>query len=163
MDLLARYLSPSFITLFLVVVSVVPIRTLDFTTVVPLLPLISVYHWAIFRPTLLPIYAVFLIGILQDILTGSPIGVHALVFVLVYGSVLSQKNFFTGKSFFILWIGFALMAAGALVVNWLAISILSVAILDFHNAIIQYILTLGIYPAVAWLFLRWQSAFLRMD
>jgi len=27
----------------------------------------------------------------------------------------------------------------------------------------QYLLTLGVFPAVAWLFLRWQRAFLRLD
>ena len=113
MDLLARQLTPSMLTLILVVIGVVPLRILEFSTVMPLLPLMAVYHWAVFRPRLLPAYAVFLIGILQDILTGAPIGVNALVFLLVYGAVLSQKRFFTGKSFLILWLGFSLIAAAA--------------------------------------------------
>ena len=46
-DLLARQLTPSMLTLILVIISVVPIRILNFSTVVPLLPLMSVYHWAI--------------------------------------------------------------------------------------------------------------------
>ena len=73
-------------------------------------PLMAVYHWAIFRPRLLPAYAVFLAGLLQDILSGAPLGVNALVFLVAYGVVLSQKKFFTGKSFLILWLGFALVA-----------------------------------------------------
>ena len=162
-DLLARQVTPSFLTLILVVISVVPMRILDFTTVFPLLPLISIYHWAIFRPNLLPIYAVFLIGILQDILTGSPIGVNALVFLLVYGAVLSQNVFFTGRSFFVLWIGFALISAGASAMNWLAISILNFTIIDAQIVILQYFLTLGFYPAAAWFFLLLQSTFLGQD
>ena len=162
-DLLARLLTPTFITLILVVVSVVPLRILDFTSAVPLLPLISVYHWAIFRPYLLPVYAVFLIGVLQDILTGTPIGVNALVFLLVYGAVLSQKVFFTGRSFFVLWVGFALISAGASVINWLVFSILNVVVVGGQTAIIQYLLTLGFFPVTAWFFLRWQNAFLRSD
>ncbi len=162
-DLLARQLTPSMLTLLLVIISVVPVRILDFSTVVPLLPLMSVYHWAIFRPRLLPAYAVFLIGILQDILTGAPVGVNALVFLLVYGAVLSQKRFFTGKSFLILWLGFSLIAAGAIGLNWLAVSILNVAIVETHAAVFQYLLTLGFFPAAAWFFLRWQRAFLRLD
>ena len=162
-DLLARQLTPSFLTLLLVIISIVPMRILDFTTVVPQLPLISVYHWAIFRPNLLPVYAVFLIGVIQDILTGSPLGVNTLVFLLVYGAVLSQKAFFTGRSFFILWVGFAIIAAGASTINWLVISILNATIVEAQSAILQYLLTLGIFPSTAWLFLRWQSAFLRLD
>ena len=163
MDRLARQLTPLVMTLLLVLISIVPMRILDFTTVVPLLPLVSVYHWVIFRPNLLPVYAVFIIGILQDILTGSPIGVNALVFLMVYGAVSSQKSFFTGKSFFVLWVGFAIISFGAMAMHWLTVSILNVAILDIQNAFFQYILTLGFFPALAWFFLRWQNAFLRLD
>ena len=163
MDLLARQLTPSMLTLILVIIGVVPLRILEFSTVMPLLPLMAVYHWAVFRPRLLPAYAVFLIGILQDILTGAPIGVNALVFLLVYGAVLSQKRFFTGKSFLILWLGFSLIAAVASAMNWLAVSLLSTTIIEIRTAVFQYLLTVGFFPAVAWVFMRWQRAFLRLD
>ena len=163
MDLLARQLTPSMLTLILVIIGVVPLRILEFSTVMPLLPLMAVYHWAVFRPRLLPAYAVFLIGILQDILTGAPVGVNALVFLLVYGAVLSQKRFFTGKSFLILWLGFSLIAAAASALNWLAISLLSATIVEIRTAVFQYLLTVGFFPAVAWVFMRWQRAFLRLD
>jgi len=162
-DLLARQLTPSMLTLALVIISAVPIRILDFSTAVPMLPLMSVYHWAIFRPRLLPAYAVFLIGILQDILTGAPVGVNALVFLLVYGAVLSQKRFFTGKSFFILWLGFCLIAAAAAGLNWLAVSVLNVTIVEIRTVVFQYLLTVGFFPAIAWVFMRWQQSFLRFD
>jgi len=96
MDLLARQLMPSMLTLVLVIINVVPLHIPGFSRVAPLLPLIAVYHWAAFRPRLLPAYAVFLIGLFQDILTGAPIGVNAFVFLAVYGAVLSQKRFFIG-------------------------------------------------------------------
>ena len=163
MDLLARQLTPSMLTQILVIIGVVHLRILEFSTVMPLLPLMAVYHWAVFRPRLLPAYAVFLIGILQDILTGAPVGVNALVFLLVYGAVLSQKRFFTGKSFLILWLGFSLIAAAASALNWLAISLLSATIVEIRTAVFQYLLTVGFFPAVAWVFMRWQRAFLRLD
>jgi rod shape-determining protein MreD len=163
MDLLARQLTPSMLTLLLVIIGVVPLRILDFSTVMPLFPLMAVYHWAVFRPRLLPAYAVFLIGILQDILTGAPVGVNALVFLLVYGAVLSQKRFFTGKSFIILWLGFSLIAAAATALNWIAVSLLSVTVVEIRTAAFQYLLTIGFFPALAWVFMRWQRAFLRLD
>ncbi len=163
MDLLARQLTPTMLTLVLVIINVVPLHIPGFSRVAPLLPLMAVYHWAVFRPRLLPAYAVFLIGILQDILTGAPIGVNALVFLAVYGAVLSQKQFFIGKSFFILWLGFSLIAAGAAVINWLAISILSVTLVEPRTVFFQYLLTIGCFPAIAWVFMRWQRAFLKRD
>jgi len=161
MDLLARQLTPALLTLALVVVNVVPVHIPGFSRVAPLLPLMAVYHWAVFRPQLLPAYAVFLIGLLQDILTGAPMGVNAFVFLVAYGAALSQKQFFIGKSFFILWLGFSLIAAGAAVINWVAVSVLSATLVEPRTVLFQYLMTLGFFPAVAWLFLRWQRAFLR--
>ena len=162
MDSLTRQLTPLMLTLALVIINVVPLHIPGFSRVAPLLPLMAVYHWAIFRPRLLPAYAVFLIGILQDILTGAPVGVNALVFLAGYGAVLSQKRFFIGKSFFILWLGFALIAAVAAAINWLAVSILSATLVEPQTVFFQYLMTLGFFPAVAWFFLRWQRAFLRL-
>ncbi len=162
MDVLARQLTPSVFTLALVILNVVPLHIPGFSNVAPLLPLMAVYHWAVFRPRLLPAYAVFMIGLLQDILTGAPIGVNALVFLVVYGAVLSQKRFFIGKSFFILWLGFSLIAAVAATINWLAVSILSATLVEPQTVFFQYLMTLGFFPAIAWIFLRWQRAFLRL-
>lgn len=163
MDLLARQLTPTMLTLALVIINVVPLHIPGFSSIAPLLPLMAVYHWAIFRPRLLPAYVVFLIGILQDVLTGTPIGVNALVFLAVYGAVLSQKRFFIGKSFFILWLGFSVIAAGAAVLSWAAISLLHVTLVEPKTAMFQYLLTLSVFPAVAWVFLRWQRALPRHD
>jgi rod shape-determining protein MreD len=161
MDHLARQLTPSILTLALVILNAVPLHLPGLARIAPLLPLMAIYHWAIFRPRLLPAWVVFLIGVLQDVLSGTPIGVNALVFLAVYGAVLSQKKFFTGKSFAILWLGFALIAAGAMAISWAAVSVLSVALVEPRTVIFQYALTLGLFPAVAWLLLHWQRTFLR--
>lgn len=161
MDLLARQLTPAILTLALVILNAVPLHVPGLSRIAPLLPLMAIYHWAIFRPKLLPAWVVFVIGVLQDALSGTPVGVNALVFVAVYGAVLSQKKFFTGKSFAILWLGFALIAAGAMALSWVAVSVLSVALVEARAVVFQYLLTFGLFPAVAWLLLTWQRAFLR--
>lgn len=161
MDLLARQLTPAILTLALVILNAVPLHVPGLSRIAPLLPLMAIYHWAIFRPRLLPASVVFLIGLLHDVLSGAPVGVNALVFVAVYGAVLSQKKFFTGKSFAILWLGFALIAAGAMALSWIAVSLLNVTLVEPRTAVFQYLLTLGLFPTVAWLLLHWQRAFLR--
>ena len=44
MDLLARQLTPSMFTLVLVFVNVIPLHIPEFSRVVPLLPLMAIYH-----------------------------------------------------------------------------------------------------------------------
>jgi rod shape-determining protein MreD len=163
MDVLARQLTPFGLTLVLVVIGVVPFHIPGFARVVPLLPLMAIYHWAIFRPELMPSYAVFVIGILQDTLTGAPIGVNAMVFLIVYGVVLSQQRFFVGKSFAIIWLGFALVAAGAAAVSWVLVSAYNVTLVEPSAVLFQYLVTLGAFPLLAWLFTRWQQTFLKQE
>jgi rod shape-determining protein MreD len=131
--------------------------------VAPILPLVSIYHWAIYRPNLLPVFAVFILGLLQDILVGTPIGLYTLVFLTVYGIVTSQRRFFTGKSFLFYWLGFATISMLASFESYFLGSVWNVIILDFNAAIFQYLILLGIFPTLAWIFLRWQQAFLQQD
>jgi rod shape-determining protein MreD len=161
LDILTRLLTPFLLTLALVVLNLVPLEIPRFSRVVPLLPLIAIYHWAVYRSELLPAYAVFMIGLLQDIFSGAPIGVYTLVFLLVYGMVIWQHRFLTGKSFAIIWIGFAIVAAGAFVLAWALISLWSFSLLEIRAAFFQYLLTVATFPSLAWVFMRWQQFIIR--
>ena len=77
----------------------------------PALPLIAVFYWTLYRPDLMPPVAAFVIGLLQDILGGLPLGVSACVLVGVHAAVNTQRRFFIGKSFAVVWLGFALVSA----------------------------------------------------
>jgi len=163
MDYWARNISPFGLTLLLVLMSVVPTSIPGYRSVVPVLALMAIYHWAVYRPNLLPLIAVFALGLMQDILTGTPLGIYVLVFLSVYGVVLFQRRFIAGKSFFIYWFGFAIVALGAAVESWVLASIWNFALMDIRAVFFQYLVSLGVCPLIAWLFLRWQQAFLPQD
>ena len=162
LDQLARKLTPFGLTLLLVIVSQIPWHLPGLARVAPLLPLMAVYHWAIHRPELLPAHAVFVIGLLVDLLAGGLVGVNTLVLLSVYGIIYSQRRFFIGKTFQITWLGFALVAAAAAVQTWLLVSAFNLTLMRPDALIFQYLLTALLYPLPAWLFLRWQQVFLRV-
>jgi rod shape-determining protein MreD len=161
MDQLARKLTPFALTLLLVILGQVPWHLPGLAEVAPLLPLMAVYHWTIQRPDLLPAHAVFVIGLLTDLLSGGPIGVNTLVLLTVYGVIYSQRRFFIGKTFLITWLGFVFVSAAASVQAWLLVSALHVTLIRADAPVFQYLLTAALYPVPAWLFLRWQQVFLR--
>ena len=163
LDQTARSITPFGLSLLLVILSVVPTYIPGYAQIAPILALVSIYHWAIYRPNLLPLFAVFILGLLQDLLTGTPPGLYVLVFLTVYGMTLSQRRFFTGKSFAVYWFGFAVVSLVASVESWVFGSVLNFALLDFNAVTFQYLLSLGIFPIIAWIFLRWQQAFLRQE
>jgi len=160
LDLIVRSVTPFFLTLVLVVLGQVPLHIPGFAEVAPLLPLMAVYHWAIYRPDLLPAIAVFFAGLLQDALSGMPFGVNAAVFVVVHMVVMSQQVFFTGKSFLIIWLGFSMVAAGATILMWLLTAMFFSAFTTLDTAFVQYLVTVGVFPLLAWLQVRWQQSVL---
>lgn len=161
MDSWARQMVPLGVTLILLLLTTIPMRLPGLAGITPMLPMMGVYYWAIYRPDLLPAWIAFLIGLLYDIIAGTPLGVNALVLVLVQGMAASQRKFFLGKSFMVAWWAFGLLAAGATGLSWLMVSMLVGAAIDPAPVLFQYLLTMGIFPALTWALAGTQMAFLK--
>lgn len=161
MDALSRQLTPFLLALVLVLLGVVSLHVPGWARIAPLLSLMAVYHWAVYRADLMPGHAVFFIGLLQDVLSGTPLGVFTLVYLLAYGVVLSQHRYLTGRTFFVVWLGFVLISAGGLALAWLMVSALNGGVIDPAALLHQYLLGIGLYPLLARLFLAWQARILR--
>ncbi|MFQ5958821.1 MAG: rod shape-determining protein MreD [Alphaproteobacteria bacterium] len=156
-----RDLTPFALTLALMLVSVVPLRLPGFAPVTPVVALMAVYYWSIYRPDLFPLAAVFFIGLVQDTLNGTPMGLSSLVLLLVQGVVVSQRRFFHGKAFLVEWWGFMLVAPGAALVTWTLASLYYGVLLVPRPLGFQLLLTIALYPCLTWLFARAQHHLLR--
>ncbi len=154
-------LAPLVLTLALVFLGVLPWPVPNFAPVTPCLTLMAVYYWTIYRPELLPPSATFLVGLVQDGLSGTPLGLNVLLLLLAHGVVVSQRRFFYGKTFLVEWWGFMLVAPGVMLVGWLLASLYNGALMAPGPIGVQLLLTIAFYPCLAWLFARAQHHLLR--
>lgn len=161
LDVVARSISPFFVTLLLVLFALLPLHIADLSPIVPALALIGVFFWSVHRPDLMPIWAVFLIGLAQDVLTGGVIGPGIIGLLVAHALVVWQHRFFLAASFAVIWFAFMMVAAAALAVTWLLTCIAMVEPLDPGPVVFQYLVTLAFYPCLAWAFLRGQRLFQR--
>jgi len=159
LDVIARSISPFFVTLLLVMFSLVPLRIADLSPIVPALALIGVFFWSVHRPDLMPIWAVFILGFIQDLLTGAVIGPGIVGLLAANALVVWQHRFFLAASFAVIWCAFMLVAAAALAVTWLLTCIAMTAYVDPAPLFFQYLVTTAFYPCLAWAFLRGQRLF----
>ena len=134
---LATKLVPASITLLLAVASVLPVRVPGYASVTPLFPLMSVYHWIIYRPELMPPLALFL---------------------LARSVVIRQRRFFVNRPFPFVWMGLMLLAIGAVAFLWLVGSAVDGVLLDPRPAALQAVLTVATFPAISYLLVRVQRA-----
>jgi rod shape-determining protein MreD len=160
-DVAARNLSPFVFTLFLVVVAMVPFKVPGLSAIIPSLGLISVYFWVIHRPDLMPAWVVFLIGLIQDLLSGGQLGVGTMVLLLVWLAIAAQRRFFSTGTFMLIWAVFVLVAAGAQLLIWSFNCLIIGALLDARPLLFQYLTTVAMYPCIAWLFVQVQRGFVR--
>jgi rod shape-determining protein MreD len=160
LDLWARNVTPVGLTFVLILVTMVPTHLPGYARVTPVLALISIYHWAVYRPELMPAWTVFVLGLLQDFLSGAPVGINVLVFLSVQWLVLTQRQFLVGKTFLIYWFGFAVVALVAAIEMWMLASLHYLSALSPGGIAAQYLVTAGLFPVIAWMFLRWQRVFL---
>lgn len=151
---------PTITMLMLALLSVLPLRFPDYAAVATLLALAGLYYWTIYRPELLPPVAIFLSGLVLDLLSGAPLGIAALVFLLARVVVMPQRRFFVDRLFPFVWGGFTLLAAGTIAFLWLLGSLFSGVVLDMRAATLQWVLTVACFPAVAYLLMRVQRGFL---
>ena len=92
---------PFALTVLLAMMSVVPIGISGYANVTPAFVAISVFYWSIHRPYLMNAPLCFLLGVISDCLTGTPLGLSSLLLLLTHGIALSQRRIFIGKSFFL--------------------------------------------------------------
>ena len=149
LDRFGRNLVPLGVTLLLVILGAVPVPVAGYAAVVPLFALCAVFFWAVYRPDLMPPWLVFVIGLTQDALAGTPFGLNAIMLLIVYGMVASQRRFFLNKPFTLVWWGFMLIALIAIVVAWLLASLAFGVIIRPGPATFQFLITLALYPVIA--------------
>lgn len=161
LDVVARSISPFFVTLLLVLLALVPLRVADLSPIVPALALIGVFFWSVHRPDLMPIWAVFLIGLLQDLLAGGVLGPGIVGLLAAHALVVWQHRFFLSASFAVIWCAFMLVAAASMAITWLLSCIAMVAYVEPDPVFFRYLVTIAFYPCLAWAFLRGQRLFQR--
>lgn len=161
LDLLARQLLPFALSCLLIIVAMVPLRIPDVVPVLPSVTLIAVYYWTIHRPDLMPLWAVFLLGLFQDLIGAAPVGLGILALFVVAGVVRSQWRFFAHASFAVIWSLFGLVAAAAVLTMWVLLCLLEATLLDPQPALFQFFATVAFYPCLSWVFVQTQKIILR--
>lgn len=159
-DAQGRALTPALFCIMFVILSVVPLPSPG-GTAGPAFVMMAVYYWTIQRPDLLPAWAVFSIGLFEDLLTGGRLGVAALTLLIVHIAVAGQRRFFLSRPFAAAWWGFMIVAGIALLLQWIASAIAFGHRAGLGSVVFQYALSLALYPAVAWLMALVQKHFVR--
>lgn len=113
------------------------------------LVMMAIYYWSIYRPTLLPPFLVFVIGVCFDAISGWPIGLSSLIFLIVRQSVSGQRLFLTGQPFPIVWLGFSGALAIAILTQWGIFSLINFQALPIISLGTSWLVSVFMFPLIS--------------
>jgi len=148
-------LVPFLTTLLFTLIAIVPLNLPGFAIITPAFTLMAIFHWTVYQPDLMPLSAVFVIGLLFDLLTGTPyVGLSALLLLVVRTAIMTQRRLFVNCTFPVVWLGFCVVAVGSFVLLWAFVSLLHGGMLGTRPFVFQAVLTVACYPVVSYV-LAW--------
>jgi rod shape-determining protein MreD len=154
---LARML-PIATTVLAATIAILPLRVPGYAALTPAFVLMAVYHWTIYRPDLLPPIGLFAVGLTQDLITGTTVGVGALVLLLARAGVLRFRRYFINRTFPFVWCGFLVLAGTAMLGLWLLHCLMQLSLFDLRTTVFRAVLTVAIFPVASFVLGRTQRA-----
>jgi rod shape-determining protein MreD len=146
LDARLRALAPLAIALAAVLLDVLPFLGLGPWGITPFSTLCVVYFWSLYRPDLFGAVAAFSTGIVYDALAGLPLGLTALILLLVRQLVVVQQRFFLARSFPVVWCCFLLLAPAVEIARWLLVSLWWGRLFAPAPVLLSLLLTVALYP-----------------
>ena len=112
--------------------------------------IMAIYYWSIYRPTLLPPWLVFTMGIFFDFLGGLPVvGLTALIFICVRWIVVDQRLFLMGQSYVMVWVGFIAVNFISCSAQWFLYGLMQFQWTPFEPVLLVCLAGLFVFPAVS--------------
>jgi len=113
----------------------------------PMIEVMIIYFWSLYFRRSMPASFAFLLGLFQDVLFGTPLGVTALSNMLLRSVVLAKRKDLFGQSFVVIWTFFAICAIAILCVKWLLFSLIYQQVFGSGASFfMQGALTVLLYP-----------------
>ena len=144
--------APAVVTLILLLISTLPIGALGGTGLYPLVVLMAIFYWGLFRPEAMPYWLVFALGLIQDVVCSAPLGVSSVVYLLFRMLVARQQRLIGQQVFMATWGAFGVMVLIASAMLWAGWSYVAGSRLPLQPSLAQWGITVVCYPAAHGLF-----------
>ncbi len=150
-DILTQYLKqmiPFFLTALLVIINFMFIHISWLRFFKPNLALCCLYFWVLYRPDLLGISAVIILGFMTDVLSGEPLGMNICVLTFSYILTSFIRQHINTQTFLNSWIYFLLISFCVYLFKWMLFSFYYKSFLSVFYTFISYFSTVLLYPLI---------------
>lgn len=136
-------------SILLLMISYIPLDFSLFNNIRPAIGIICVYFWVIHRPDLFNLWSVYLLGLVDDIISASPFGSNIVALLVLYVLINNSSRFINAKPFIVTWYWFALLSLVTMLARWLLVSVYYSQFLPLTILSFSYLCTAAAYPLVS--------------
>ncbi len=140
---------PFFISVLALIIGILPFNSLPTTTFHIPVVFGIIYYFTIFRPGVLNVFWVFVLGVLADLLMHVPLGVHPLLFITLLFTTALNRRFLASQEFDGQWLGFMLIFFLIIFIRYLSVGVLLGQIPDVSFFFWEYVFVSLCYPLTA--------------
>ena len=139
---------PIFITLIFILISVSPIMPAGSEEIAPLLGVISLAFWIIYKPDNMGFMALIMIGVFNDSLYGSVLGVSCLANIIIRVTIIKLLLRLENINIYV-----TLLYVGISLIIWLMLhsmtqSLIYINVYNYYTHIYQFFISLAIAPII---------------
>ncbi len=108
-----------------------------------------IYYFTIFRPNVLNVFLVFILGIFADLVMHMPLGLQPLLFITLLFTTALNRRFLAGQEFDGQWLGFMMIFFLIMFMRYIAVGVLLGQIPDVSFFFWEYVFVSLCYPLTA--------------
>jgi rod shape-determining protein MreD len=121
------------------------VRFIGFPPPEPIFPMMLAFAWPLIRPSMIGPATLLVLGLFEDLLLHTPLGLWALVLLGVYAGILATRHLIVGQDFRVLfgwWVG---AASTAYFAAYLVMS-MNYGAPSLIDSTLQLLVTLALFP-----------------
>jgi rod shape-determining protein MreD len=112
----------------------------------PWLILPHIYFWSVFAPSLVSYPLCFVLGIMQDALMGTPLGLSSFLLMFFRYAIVRQRKVFVREAFVAIWLGYAAFSMWVFALAWFIVSSVFGVAAPAEMVMLQWLATTLCYP-----------------
>ncbi len=126
-----------------------PLRVAGLQAPEPVFALAPAFAWALAKPSIVPPFALIVMGLALDLLWGGPLGLWPTCLLAAYALVFCARRILSGQEFWGLWAWYAAACLTATVTGLILMSLRAGHFPSLIGAGAQFAVTVLLYP-FAW-------------
>jgi rod shape-determining protein MreD len=143
---------PRLISVLLITLCGVKYNITGFSYLIPSIESLILFYWTIHNPRVVSKSFLIILGIYQDLLTGLPLGLSSLCYIIMNYALLSQRRYFIKSPFNVTWIGFFIFNLFAIILKSMLLMLYYQDFFVPTSMVIYFITTICCYPIFHLLF-----------